>query len=83
MIIKRLISCDIIYVMQNTKRTALLIRCSVEEADRIRASAAKERRTISAHVLKIVMPHIALREQFAREHNALLRERGLLLPEET
>jgi hypothetical protein len=34
-------------------RTALLIRCTVEEADRIRIEADKERRTISAYVLLI------------------------------
>jgi hypothetical protein len=32
-------------------RTALLIRCTVEEADRIRNEAEKQRRTISAYVL--------------------------------
>jgi hypothetical protein len=34
-------------------RTALLIRCNVEEAERIRIEAEKERRTISAYVLFI------------------------------
>lgn len=34
-------------------RTALLIRCTVEEADRVRVEAEKQRRTISAYVLQI------------------------------
>jgi hypothetical protein len=34
-------------------RTALLIRCNVEEAERIRIEAEKERRTISAYVLLV------------------------------
>ena len=35
----------------SSNRTALLIRCSREEADRIRAAAKKQRRTLSAYVL--------------------------------
>ena len=35
-------------------RTALLIRCSTEEADRIRIEADKQRRTISGYVLQIM-----------------------------
>jgi hypothetical protein len=34
-------------------RTALLIRCATEEAERIRIEAEKQRRTISAYVLNI------------------------------
>lgn len=34
-------------------RTALLIRCAVDEAQRIRVEAEKQRRTISAYVLNI------------------------------
>lgn len=47
-------------------RTALLIRCTREEATAIRAAAALERRTISGFVLNAVMFH--------------LRARGELLP---
>ena len=35
-------------------RTALLIRCSKEEAERIRIEAEKQRRTISGYVLQIM-----------------------------
>lgn len=55
-----------------------LIRCSEEEAELIRASAKRERRTISAHVLKIVLHHLALVERLEREHVAALRRRGFL-----
>lgn len=37
--------------MANPKRTALLIRCSVEEAEQIRAAAQKSHRTLSGYVL--------------------------------
>ena len=36
-------------------RTALLIRCEADEADRIRVEAQKERRTISSYVLRIAL----------------------------
>jgi uncharacterized protein (DUF1778 family) len=36
-------------------RTALLIRCEADEADRIRVEAQKERRTISSYVLSIAL----------------------------
>lgn len=35
-------------------RTALLIRCSKEEASAIHAQAARERRTVSAYVLNVM-----------------------------
>lgn len=37
--------------MSSPKRTALLIRCSVEEAQAIRAAAQKQCRTISGYVM--------------------------------
>ena len=36
-------------------RTALFIRCATVEADKIRVEAEKERRTISAYVLQVVI----------------------------
>jgi uncharacterized protein (DUF1778 family) len=62
------------YHMKN-KRTALLIRCSVEQAERIRLSAKEESRTISAYVLKILMDHIQLKDRVQKERIARLRER--------
>jgi uncharacterized protein (DUF1778 family) len=41
-------------------RTALLIRCGAEEADRIRLEAHKERRTISEYVLRIALRTAAI-----------------------
>ena len=35
----------------NPNRTALLIRCSVEEAQQIRSAARREHRTLSGYVL--------------------------------
>lgn len=41
-----------------TERTALLIRCSREEAERIRNAARRERRTVSGYVLNAVLTRI-------------------------
>lgn len=41
-------------------RSALLVRCDAEEADRIRIEAHKERRTISAYVLDIAARAVAV-----------------------
>jgi hypothetical protein len=60
-------------IMPNKKRTALLIRCSVAEADKIRAAAKRDYRTISAYVLRSVRKRMELdalriksEERFAR-----------------
>ncbi len=39
---------------KNTDRTALLIHCSVEEAEQIREAARRQERTISSYVLRAV-----------------------------
>jgi len=44
-------------------RTALLIRCTTEEADRIRVEAEKQRRTISAYVLFIMVRAIHVEDR--------------------
>lgn len=46
-------------------RTALLIRCSVEEATRIHAEARHERRTVAGYVLHIVLRAVAIEESIA------------------
>jgi uncharacterized protein (DUF1778 family) len=56
-------------VMPN--RSALLIACSVKEAETIRERAASERRTISAYVLHIVMRNAALDEKLFEEYGKL------------
>ena len=48
------------------KRAALLIRCTVEEAEQIREAAQHERRTISGFILHVVMGRIATREKLRR-----------------
>ena len=40
-------------------RTALLVRCSADEAEAIREAAMRERRTISGFILKAVLNRIA------------------------
>jgi hypothetical protein len=45
------------------ERTALLIRCSKEEAERVRIEAEKQRRTISGYVLQIMGRAIEIEER--------------------
>ena len=40
-------------------RTAVLVRCTTEEADAIRRAAKRERRSISGFILNAVMNRIA------------------------
>jgi len=44
-------------------RTALLIRCSKEEAEKIRAAAKRERRTLSGYVLHVILNRITIQEK--------------------
>jgi uncharacterized protein (DUF1778 family) len=44
-------------------RTALLIRCSKEEAEKIRTAAKRERRTLSGYVLHAVLNRITNQEK--------------------
>ena len=44
-------------------RTALLIRCSAEEADRVRFEAQREGRTISSYVLRVSLHAVAADER--------------------
>ncbi len=46
---------------ENNKKTAILVRCTQEEADQIRKAAALERRTLSGYVLNAVMNRIRTR----------------------
>ncbi len=46
-----------------TKKTAILIRCTSEEAQIIREAAANERRTLSGYILNAVMNRIRIRAQ--------------------
>jgi uncharacterized protein (DUF1778 family) len=67
-------------------RTALLIRCTIEEADRIRIEADKQRRTISAYVLFIMARAIQLEDRLFSTlnrysaMNQVLSRRALIAP---
>ena len=52
--------------MTNPNRTALLIRCSVEEADRVRQAARRQRRTLSGYVMQAVMNRLSAEEQIVK-----------------
>ena len=56
--------------MPNANRTALLIRCSLEEAQWIRAAARREHRTLSGYVLNCL--HGKLKIEAAVEHKLAL-----------
>ena len=47
------------------RRTALLIRCEADEADRIRVEAQKEHRTISGYVLYVALRALAADRMFS------------------
>ena len=67
-------------------RTALLIRCTTEEAERIRIEAEKQRRTISAYVLFIMARAIQVEDRLVstlanyRNMNQVLSRRSLIAP---
>jgi uncharacterized protein (DUF1778 family) len=60
-----------------SRRSALLIRCTQEEADRIRRAAKLERRTLSGYVLNAVMTRVETRERLMTtfQENALPRRK--------
>jgi hypothetical protein len=61
------------------KRTALLIRCSVEEAEAIRASARKSGRTLSGYVLHCLRRRLNIEAQLEADiANLKARRRGTL-----
>ena len=49
------------------KNCALFIRCTGNEADRIRNAAKAQRRTVSEFVLNAVMNHIDMREKLFQQ----------------
>jgi uncharacterized protein (DUF1778 family) len=67
-------------------RTALLIRCSKDEADRIRAEAEKEHRTVSGYVLNVTIGAVGMEDWlFAKPPdcdaaNSVLNRRALIAP---
>jgi uncharacterized protein (DUF1778 family) len=63
--------------MNPQRRTALLIRCSWEEAETIRAAAHRERRTLSGYVLNAVFSRIRYMGQHERPVDLNLAPRQL------
>ena len=67
-------------------RTALLIRCTTDEAERIRIEAEKQRRTISAYVLFITARAIQVEDRLFStispysNMNRTLSRRALIAP---
>ena len=54
-------------IVPRNKKAALFVRCTEEEADRIRGAAKSERRTVSGFVLNAVFSRITLRERLLAE----------------
>ena len=49
------------------KKAALFVRCTEEEAEKIRRTAKAERRTVSGFILNAVFNRIAVRERLLSE----------------
>ena len=49
--------------MPRNKRAALFVRCTEEEAERIRKAARGERRTVSGYILNAVFNRIEMRDR--------------------
>jgi uncharacterized protein (DUF1778 family) len=49
------------------KRASIYVRCTPEEADKIRQAARAERRTISGYILNAALSRIELRNRMRRE----------------
>ncbi len=49
------------------ERTAILVRCTEEEAEMIRAAAQRERRTISGFILNAIMNRLQARARLTGE----------------
>ncbi|MFI5108281.1 MAG: DUF1778 domain-containing protein [Terriglobales bacterium] len=56
--------------MPRIKKAAVFVRCTEEEADRIRRTARAERRTLSGFVLNAVFNRIAMRDRLLAEQEA-------------
>jgi len=57
------------------KKAALFVRCTEEEAERIRRTARSERRTVSGFVLNAVFNRIAMRDRLLAEQEAETKAR--------
>ena len=57
--------------MPRIKKAAVFVRCTEEEAEKIRLSARQERRTVSGFVLNAVFNRIAMRDRLLAEQEQL------------
>jgi uncharacterized protein (DUF1778 family) len=62
--------------LSKNKKTAILLRCTPQEAEMIRHAAALERRTLSGFILNAVMNRLRARAEFAKA-NPLRRKDDL------
>jgi uncharacterized protein (DUF1778 family) len=58
------------------KKAALFVRCTEDEAEKIRRTAKAERRTVSGFVLNAVFTRIAMRDRLLAEQQAELRAKA-------
>lgn len=59
-----------------TKKAALFVRCTEEEAEKIRRTAKAERRSLSGFMLNAVFNRIAMRDRLLAEQEAESRPKG-------
>jgi len=59
-----------------TKKAALFVRCTEEEAEKIRRTAKAERRSLSGFMLNAVFSRIAMRDRLLAEQEAESRPKG-------
>lgn len=57
------------------KKTAILVRCTSEEAEMIRHAASRERRTLSGFILNAVMNRLRARADFMAKPNLPARRK--------
>lgn len=62
--------------MPRIKKAALFVRCTEDEAEKIRRTAKAERRTVSGFVLNAVFTRIAMRDRLLAEQQAELRAKA-------
>lgn len=63
--------------MPRIKKAALFVRCTEDEAERIRRTAKAERRTVSGFVLNAVFNRIAMLDRLLAEQQAESRAKGI------
>ncbi len=57
--------------MANSKRTALLIRCTAEEAEAVRAAARRQYRTLSGYVMHALNNRLEIEARLHEQNLAI------------